>query len=64
MTALSQIRRWWVLCRLRRQWRSDQYFLKLARLPQYKWISDYFNFYERYWLLRLMVGYEQRRGVI
>ncbi|PHM38193.1 hypothetical protein Xmau_03580 [Xenorhabdus mauleonii] len=64
MSRLNQIRRWWVLRRLRRHWSSDQYFLKLARHPKYKWLNDYFNFYERYWFLRMLVGHEQRRGAI
>ncbi|MEQ1964346.1 hypothetical protein ABLB69_14495 [Xenorhabdus khoisanae] len=61
---LYQVRRWWVLHRLRKHWRDDQFFLKLAREPRYKWIRDYFNFYERYQFLRLLTEHEQQRGII
>ncbi|CDH04931.1 conserved hypothetical protein [Xenorhabdus bovienii str. oregonense] len=61
---LLRIRRWWALRKLRGHWRDDQFFLKLARQPKYKWISDHFNFYERYQFLRLLTEHEQRRGTI
>ncbi|WP_340619100.1 hypothetical protein [Xenorhabdus entomophaga] len=61
---LRQFRRWRALHRLRKHWRDDRFFLKLAREPRYKWLRDHFNFYERYQFLRLLTEHEQQRGII
>ncbi len=61
---ICQIHHWWALRKLRRHWRNDQFFLKLARELRYKWLKGYFNFYERYQFIRMLAAYEQRRGMI
>ncbi|PHM56709.1 hypothetical protein [Xenorhabdus sp. KK7.4] len=57
-----QVRRWWVLRKLRNWWRADMRFLKVMR--QRNWTWAHFNFYKRYRFLRLLTKAEQQRGNI
>ena len=65
ISMLKEIRRWWAIRELRRQWNQDRYFLTISR--KYKHLNclvDGFSVQHRYKHVRLFAEVFKQKGFI
>ncbi|EKT55487.1 hypothetical protein [Providencia sneebia] len=64
IATFHQVRRWWVIRKLRKDWNDSRYCLVMCRKFSLVRYEGNFSVQERYAVIRIYAEYHQQRGAI